>query len=206
MMASRVFTRTLASATKSTKPPIQIFGLDGTYANALYSASASQTSVEQSFAGLTKIKELLDNDARVKEIMLNPALTKDARNATVLVISEQLKLDNTVTNFLLVLAENNRLANFKGIYEKYGLLNDAYQGVVEAKVTSAKALDSKILRRLQAAISKSHFVGDGKSLKLTNTIDPEILGGLVVEVGDRTVDLSIQSKVSKLNQTLNEAL
>lgn len=205
-MASRVFTRTLASATKSTKPPIQIFGLDGTYANALYSASASQTSVEQSFAGLTKIKELLDNDARVKEIMLNPALTKDARNATVLVISEQLKLDNTVTNFLLVLAENNRLANFKGIYEKYGLLNDAYQGVVEAKVTSAKALDSKILRRLQSAISKSHFVGDGKSLKLTNTIDPEILGGLVVEVGDRTVDLSIQSKVSKLNQTLNEAL
>lgn len=205
-MASRVFTRSLASAVKSTKPPIQIFGIDGTYANALYSASVQDSSVEQSFTGLTKLHELIQEDARVNQILLNPSLTKTDRVTAVKAVSEALKLDKTVTNFLSVLAENNRLSHFKHIYEKYGLLNDAFKGVVEAKVTSAKALDSKILKRLQTSIAKSSFVGEGKTLKLTNDINPDILGGLVVEVGDRTVDLSILSKVSKLNLTLSEAL
>ncbi|ODV81485.1 F1 complex, OSCP/delta subunit of ATPase [Suhomyces tanzawaensis NRRL Y-17324] len=198
----RTFTRSLSSA----KPPIQLFGIDGTYASALYSASVQESSIEQSFQALTKINGLLESDHKVREILVNPVLTKDDRNVAIKTISQNLKLDKTVTNFLNVLAENNRLSNFGAIYEKFSLLNDAHKGVVEAKVTSAKPLDSKILKRLQTSIGKSSFVGEGKTLKLSNTVNPDILGGLVVEVGDRTVDLSISAKVAKLNQTLNEAL
>ncbi|CUM64706.1 uncharacterized protein PRCAT00002315001 [Priceomyces carsonii] len=205
-MASRVFLRSLASSAKSIKPPVELFGLDGTYANALYAASVQDSSVPKAFEGLSKINNLLDTDVKVGGIILNPSLSKEDRAEVVKIISSNLKLDKTVTNFLSVLSDNNRLSNFKSIYQKFGLLNDAEQGVVEAKVTSAKPLDSKILKRLQTAIGKSHFVGDGKSLKLTNDVDEELLGGLVVEVGDRTVDLSISSRIAKLNQSLTESL
>ncbi|ABN64337.1 F1F0-ATPase subunit [Scheffersomyces stipitis CBS 6054] len=205
-MSSRVFFRSLASSAKSVKPPVQLYGIDGTYANALYSASVQDSSVEASFQSLTKINNLIQSDSKVAEFLANPAVNKADRDSVVKVIESTLKLDKTTGNFLSVLAQNNRLTIFKSIYEKFSLLNDAHNGLVEAKVTSAKPLDSKILKRLQTSISKSALVGEGKTLKLTNNVNPEILGGLVVEVGEQTVDLSVQSKVSKLNQTLKEAL
>lgn len=205
-MASRVFTRSMASAAKSAKPPIQLFGLDGTYANALYSATVQQSSMDASYKALGKIAQAIKDDSRLATVLSNPALTKNDRVAIAEGIAEKLKLDKTITNFLAVLAENNRLANFGSIYEKFALLNDAHNGVVVAKITSAKPLDSKILNKLQASIGKSSFVGAGKTLNVTNPVNPEILGGLIVEVGDKTVDLSIASKVSRLNQTLKESL
>ena len=172
----------------------------------MYSASVQDSSVEASFQSLTKINNLIQSDSKVAEFLANPAVNKADRDSVVKVIESTLKLDKTTGNFLSVLAQNNRLTIFKSIYEKFSLLNDAHNGLVEAKVTSAKPLDSKILKRLQTSISKSALVGEGKTLKLTNNVNPEILGGLVVEVGEQTVDLSVQSKVSKLNQTLKEAL
>mmetsp|Transcript_734 Transcript_734/g.853 ORF Transcript_734/g.853 Transcript_734/m.853 type:complete len:207 (-) Transcript_734:468-1088(-) len=206
MMASRFFVRSMASAAKSVKPPVQLFGVDGTYANALYSASVQESSVEKTYQFLGKINELVESDSQVKDFLHNPALTKDDRSAVIQALSSGLKLDKTTTNFLNVLAEYNRLGNFQNIYKEFSTLNDAHQGLVEAKVTSVKPLDSKILKRLQASIGKSSFVGDGKTLKLTNDVNPDILGGLIVEVGDRTVDLSVSAKIAKLNNTLGEAL
>lgn len=203
---SRVFTRSLATASKSTKPPVQLFGVDGTYANALYSASVKQSSVESSYEGLSKISELIKNDPKVNDYLTNPVLSKADRTTVIDVISSNLKLDQTVTNFLTVLSENNRLGQFGSIYKNFGLLFDAYQGVVEATITSSKPLDSKILKKLQTAIQKSSFVGEGKTLKVNNVVSADILGGLVVDVGDKTVDLSIASKVARLNLALGESL
>jgi len=205
-MASLAFTRSLATASKSVKPPIQLYGLDGTYANALYSASAQDSSIESSFQALSKITDLIDKDPKVKEYLTSPVLNKEDRATVISVVASNLKLDKTVTNFLTVLSDNNRLSNLKSIYEKFALLNNAHKAIVEGKVTSASPLDSKIIKRLQTAIAKSSLIGEGKTLKLSNSVNPEILGGLVVEVGDKTVDLSVQAKVARLNQTLKEAL
>lgn len=206
MMASRFFIRSMASAAKSAKPPVQLFGVEGTYASALYSASVQDSSVEKSFQGLSKVNELIEQDSKVKSILANPALSRDDRVSVAQIIASNLKLDKTLGNFLSVLAENNRLSEVQPIYQQFATLNDAYEGVVEAKVTSAKPLDSKILRRLQSAISKSSFVGEGKTLKLTNEVSPDILGGLVVEVGERTADLSVSARLNKLNTTLSQSL
>lgn len=205
-MMSRVFVRSMASATKSVKPPVQLFGVDGTYATALYRASVEDSSVEKSFQALSKVNDLIDLDAKVSQFLNNPALSSEDRKAVIGTIGSSLKLDKTVTNFLTVLSDNNRLGEFKSIFAKFGELNDADQGVVEATITSAKPLDSKILKRLQTAITKSSFVGQGRTLRVSNDVNPGILGGLIVEVGDRTVDLSIALKVTKLNSTLSEAL
>lgn len=101
---------------------------------------------------------------------------------------------DTVKNFLKTLAENNRLSLLEGICEKFGILMGAYRGEVELIVTSAsvrilalrlqktlwnrlilivstlKQLDSKTLNRLETAIAKSHYVEQGKKLKVTNKV------------------------------------
>lgn len=206
MIGSRVFVRSMASATKAIKPPVQLFGVDGTYASALYSASVQDSTVEKSFEGLSKIHQLIKEDAKVNSFLVNPSLSQDDRATVIKTISSSLGLDKTLTNFLNVLSENNRLSDFDGIYEKFSILNDASKGIVKAKITSSKPLDSKVLRKLQTAIGKSSFVGEGKTLEIANDVNPDILGGLVVEVADRTVDLSISSRITKLNQALSETI
>lgn len=87
-------------------------------------------------------------------------------------------------------------------------------------------LDVKTLSRLESAVSKSQYVGQGKKLKVTNKVFPrprnmttcqipkltihqvnsDILGGLIVEIGDRTIDLSVSARIAKMNKLLTDAL
>lgn len=67
-------------------------------------------------------------------------------------------------------------------------------------------LDAKLLGRLETAVSKSQYVGQGKKLKVTNKVNPDILGGLVVEIGDRTIDLSVSARIAKMNKLLTDTL
>ncbi|GMM45671.1 F1F0 ATP synthase subunit 5 [Pichia kluyveri] len=205
-MASRQFIRSLATATANIKPPVQLFGLDGTYATALFTAAAKDSNVEKTFNSVSKLNETIAKDVKLNNILSNPSLSLDSRNEIIKTVSSTLKLEPIVTNLLNVLSENNRLELFPSIAKQFSVLNSAFNGVVEANVISAKPLDSKTIQRLSKAIQSSKFVGANKSLKITNEVKPEILGGLIVEVGDNTVDLSVNAKVTKFNKILTESI
>lgn len=206
-MSSKIIARSMATAaTQAVKPPVQLFGLEGTYASALYTAAAKTSSVENASKSLNSILQTISKDKKTESILASPALSLDERLVVAKTLAEATKVDASVSNLLKVLAENNRLSLFESISNNFKILTDAHQGIVEAVVTSATKLDSKILKKIEAAVSKSKFVGQGKTLRLSNTVNPDILGGLIVEVGDRTVDASIASKVAKLNQALKESI
>jgi F-type H+-transporting ATPase subunit O len=206
-MASRQFIRSLAtSAAAAVKPPVQLFGLDGTYATALFTASAKESSIDKTFNSVEKLNTAIKQDSKLAAILANPALSADSRKQVISTVSSTLKLEPIVSNLLTVLSENNRLELFPAIAKQFNVLNSAHNGIVEATVVSAKPLDSKTLQRLQKAIEGSKFVGSGKTLKIANEVKPEILGGLIVEVGDKSVDLSVSAKVGKLNKVLTEAI
>lgn len=112
----------------------------------------------------------------------------------------------TVKNFFGALAENNRLSVLEGVCEKFGVLMSAHKGEVELTITSAQPLDAKVLRQLETAVGKSQYVGQGKKLKVVPKVNPEIRGGLIVEIGDRTIDLSVASKMARMNKLLSDAL
>jgi F-type H+-transporting ATPase subunit O len=67
-------------------------------------------------------------------------------------------------------------------------------------------LDSRTLTRLETAIHKSSYVAQGQKLKVVSKVNPEIKGGLVVEIGDRTIDLSVSGKMAKMNKLLKDTL
>ncbi|ODV84418.1 hypothetical protein CANARDRAFT_29272 [[Candida] arabinofermentans NRRL YB-2248] len=205
-MASRQFIRSMATASKTIKAPVQLFGLDGTYATALFTAAAKESAVDKAFVSVETLKSAIASDAKLGQILGNPSLSATSRSEVISILAKEYKLEPVVVNLLKVLSDNNRLSLFTHIAKQFSTLNDAYKGVVEAVVVSAKPLDSKILNRLSKSISASKYVGEGKTLKITNEINPDILGGLIVEVGDNTVDLSLSAKVNKLNKVLTESI
>lgn len=201
-----MFMRSMASAAQAVKLPKQLYGLDGTYATALYTAAVKSSSVEKAAESMKLLSDLISKDKAVEETLASPALSQDDRKIVVDTITSSVKLDQSVSNLLSVLSENNRLSLFTDISKQFATLNDAHNGLVEATITSTKALDSKTLKRLSTAIQNSEFVGQGKTLKISNQVDPEILGGLIVEVADHTVDLSVSSRIAKLNKVLTETI
>ncbi|KAF8477310.1 OSCP/delta subunit of ATPase [Kalaharituber pfeilii] len=195
-----------AAASQSVKPPVQLFGLDGTYASALYTASAKTSSLDSVDKTLQSLKALLAKDTKLATFLASPTLDAAEKSVVITEVQKVIGKDKNIVNLLELLAENNRLGLLNGVIEQFGTLMKAHRGEVEAVITSAHPLDVKLLSRLESAISKSQFINPGQTLKISNKVDPEILGGIVVEIGDRTIDLSISSKMAKLNKLLTDAL
>ncbi|KAK4162286.1 Mob1/phocein [Cladorrhinum sp. PSN259] len=202
-------TRTFAAPASSekVKAPIALFGLDGTYATALYTAAVKTSSLEPTAKGIAALNNVIKKDRKLVSILETPTLSPADKSAIVAELQKSSgAAGETVKNFLATLAENNRLSLLPGVCSKFAELISASRGEVEMIVTSAQPLDNKTLSRLESAVSKSAYVGTGKKLTVKNTVNPDIIGGLVVEVGDRTIDLSVSSKLAKMNKLLNDTL
>jgi len=111
-----------------------------------------------------------------------------------------------VKNLLEVMSENGRLGMLDGVVSAFEKIMRAHKGEVDVVVTSAQPLDARVLSRLEQSIAKSSLLSRGQKVKMENKVNDNILGGLIVEIGDRTIDLSVQSRVTKLNQLLYETL
>ncbi|OQO12860.1 ATP synthase subunit 5, mitochondrial [Cryoendolithus antarcticus] len=198
-----------AKAGTDTKPPIALFGLDGTYASALYTAAAKSSALDPVSKAMDSLAATFKRDPKLHSILTAPTLSVSDKKQIVAELHKSTGVTDkskTLDNFLDTLAENNRLNVLDGVAEKFGLLMSASRGEVELTITSAAPLDQKVVKQLEAAISKSQYVGQGKKLKVVPKVNPEIKGGLVVEIGDRTIDLSVSSKIAKMNKLLQDTL
>ncbi|KAM3528150.1 hypothetical protein NHJ13051_002576 [Beauveria bassiana] len=196
-----------AAAANDVKPPVQVFGVDGTYATALYTAAAKSSTLDPTAKALAALGAITDKDPKLNSILAAPTLSAEDKSAIVAELIKQAGGGGaTVKNFLETLAENNRLGLLQGVCHKFNQIISASRGEVEMTVTSAQPLDNKTLAKLETAVSKSPYVGAGKKLKVTNEVNSDIIGGLVVEVGDRTIDLSVSSRIAKMNKVLTDSL
>ncbi|KAI9373871.1 OSCP-domain-containing protein [Aspergillus egyptiacus] len=199
--------RTYATASQEIKPPVSLFGVDGTYATALYTASAKSSALDATSKALANLGAALKADPKLTGIISTPTLSAADKQAIVSELQKVAGADkgDLLKNFLGTLAENNRLGLLSDVCEKFNALMSAHRGEIELVITSAQELDNKTLNRLEKAVAKSEY-SQGKKLKLVPKVNPDIVGGLVVEIGDRTIDLSVSSKIAKLNKALTDAL
>ncbi|POS85552.1 hypothetical protein EPUL_003154, partial [Erysiphe pulchra] len=195
-----------ASAIDS-KPPIALSGLDGTYAAALYTAAVKSQTLDSTARAINELKNLYHKDPKLGIILQAPSLNAEDKSAIIVELQKHTGApdkENIIKNFMKTLAEYNRLNLLQGVCEKFEELISAARGEVEVTVISATPLDNRTLNRIETAVSKSSFIGQGKKLKVKNTVKSDIIGGLVVEVGDRTIDLSVSSRVAKMNKLLTD--
>ncbi|KAF9893718.1 ATP synthase F0 subcomplex subunit OSCP atp5 [Aspergillus nanangensis] len=198
--------RTYATPAQDVRPPVSLFGVDGTYATALYTAAAKSSALDQTSKALTNLGQVLKADRKLTGLISAPTLTVTDKKQ---IVAELQKLSGDkgeiVQNFLVTLSENHRLGLLEGVCDKFETLMGAHRGEIELNITSAQELDNKTITRLEKAVTKSEF-SQGKKLKVVTKVDSDLVGGLVVEIGDRTIDLSVSSKIAKLNKALTDAL
>lgn len=151
------------------------------------------------------IKDLLEKDAGVKRFLETPVVDRKAKKAGVDIILGSAKSETT-KNFFTLLADNGRLNQTSKIISAFQSLMIAHRGEVNVVVTSANVLDAKTLTRVKDVLVKGELGGKGKKLLVSNKVNPQILGGLVIEIGDNTIDLSVSSKITKLNSLLTQAV
>ena len=101
-------------------------------------------------------------------------------------------------NFLGVLAQNRRLAELPKVIRAFRSIAAAQRGEVTAEVTSAHALTDTQLADLKARLTAR----EGRTVKLSTKVEPDLLGGLVVTIGSKRIDASIRTRLNSLSQAM----
>ncbi|CAH7672172.1 F-type H+-transporting ATPase oligomycin sensitivity conferral protein [Phakopsora pachyrhizi] len=195
---------------KSVQPPIQLQGLSGKYATALYSAALKKdervlSTVEKDILSIQKVLTSKDG-LSIKQFLQNPTLQAAERKKGLTNLMAKVGQPNELTkNLFEVLGENGRLYETEKVIEDFLNLLSAHRGEMTITITSAQPLESSLQTRLETSLKKSS-AAQGKVVKIKNIVNPNVLGGLLVDFGDKTIDLSVASRVNKLNSLLQVSL
>uniref|UniRef100_A0A1B6EK86 Oligomycin sensitivity conferral protein n=1 Tax=Cuerna arida TaxID=1464854 RepID=A0A1B6EK86_9HEMI len=185
------------------KPPIQIFGLEGRYATALYSAATKLKQLETVESELIKFQGTMKTDKKLNEFIGDPSLKRSLKVEALKQVSSTMKLSPPTANLVGLLAENGRLKNLNSIINSFKTIMSAHRGEIPCEVTTAKPLDDATKQELQAALKS--FAKKGENILLQTKVDPNIIGGMIVSIGDKYVDMSIASKIKKYSELIQSA-
>ncbi|XP_018803257.1 PREDICTED: ATP synthase subunit O, mitochondrial [Bactrocera latifrons] len=188
-----LLSRSLSSTTQFVKPPVQVFGLEGRYATSLYSAASKLKQLDQVEKDLNALQVALKSNVSLRMAVTNPIINKKLMSNTLKETADKLKMAPATANLLGLLADNGRLKNLDTVINAYKTIMAAHRGEVVCEVVTAKPLDSSQSKQLESALRS--FLKGNQQLKITSRVDPSIIGGLIVSIGDKYVDMSIASKV-----------
>jgi len=186
------------------KPPVQVFGLEGRYASALYSAASKQKSLEKVEKELKAFQQTVAKDERLAEFIKNPILKRSLKVEALASVAKKQNMTPLSANLLGMMAENGRLDKLDGVINSFKTIMAAYRGEVTCQVTSAKPLDAASLKEIETALNG--FLQKGQTLQMSTVVDPTIVGGLVVVIGDRYIDMSLATKMQRYTALLKQAV
>lgn len=200
----RTFSTSVARPfTKLVRPPVQIYGVEGRYATALYSAASKQNKLDQVEKELLRVAQLL-KEPKLATAILNPHVKRSIKVKSIGDMTTREKFSPLTTNLINLLAENGRLNNTHGIISAFSTMMSVHRGEVPCTVTTASALDEATLSELKTVLQS--FLSKSQVLKLEVKTDPAIMGGMIVRIGEKYVDMSARSKIQKLSKAMREAV
>ena len=172
--------------------------LSGRYATALFELARDSGNLPVVEASLNTVRDALDQVPDFKALTTSPLIARGAAGNAVAAVASELRLDATTTNFLGVLAHNRRLKELPAVIRAFRALAARYRGETTAQVTSAHALTSDqvdaLKQQLRARI--------GRDVSVDLSVDPSLLGGLVVKIGSQMIDSSIKTRLNSLAQAM----
>ncbi|KAK5897193.1 hypothetical protein CesoFtcFv8_010278 [Champsocephalus esox] len=186
---------------KLVKAPITVYGVEGRYATALFSAASKQNILDQVEQELGKVSSLI-KDPKVSSIVMNPHVKRSFKQKTFQDSLAKSNVSPITFNLINVLADNGRLTITADVITAYGKMMSAHRGEVSCTVTTAQPLDAASLADLKVALKG--FLQKHESIKLETKLDSTILGGMIVSIGDKYVDMSTKTKILKLTKLIKE--
>eukprot|EP00240_Pyramimonas_obovata_P014300 CAMPEP_0118933270 /NCGR_PEP_ID=MMETSP1169-20130426/11862_1 /TAXON_ID=36882 /ORGANISM="Pyramimonas obovata, Strain CCMP722" /LENGTH=209 /DNA_ID=CAMNT_0006876009 /DNA_START=104 /DNA_END=733 /DNA_ORIENTATION=+ len=193
-----------AAASEFVAPPVKQYGLAARYTGALYSAAVKAKSLDKVDKEIAQIAVMCKTSPTFKSFLSDPSVPKKKKSESIIALMTEMKFTDTTKHLFGVMASNGRLPETEKVAKLFSEIMMASKGEVPAAVTSAEPLTAKELADVTAACQAS--IGSGKTLKLEQKVDPSIIGGLMIDVGDKHIDLSINTKIRKMEALLQDTV
>ena len=155
--------------------------LQGRYASALFDLASENGNVSAVESDLEKLGQALGESAELAGLIRNPQISRGDAGKALDAVANLLALSPLTRNFLGVLSGNRRLARLPEIIRAFATI--AAHALAEDQI---EALRQKLEAR------------EGRNVKIRTSVDPELLGGLVVTIGSKRIDSSIRTRLNSL--------
>lgn len=166
------------------------------YARALYDAAKDEGLVEETREELSDFVAAVREVPELRAILRNPQIDPRAKSAALEAITEG--VHDIVRNFLKLLAEKGRIAEVEEIERELERLVAREQGQITVELTTAQELSDQEAREIVDQIA----IASGRRVEATRKVDPDLIGGIVLQAGSFRIDASVRGRLNRLRQEL----
>jgi len=171
------------------------------YALALYELSKENSDLDKVENNMKDLNKLLKECVEFKETILNPTVTKEDKSHVISTIAKKNNFSLILTKFLNFIAVKNRLFFLENIIDSFLNLVSNTKGEIKAKLISAKKLSTEEQNKIANELSTNFK----SPLNMNYTHEPDLIAGLILQVGSIMVDTSIKTKLKQLEKNMVEA-
>ncbi|WP_454918305.1 F0F1 ATP synthase subunit delta [Xanthobacter sediminis] len=177
-----------------------VSGMAGRYATALFELADEAGAIDSVKADLDRLSALIAESADLARLVKSPVFTADVQLSAMTAILDKAGIGGIAGNFVKLVAQNRRLFALPQMIAGFAALVAVKRGEATAKVTVAQPLSDAHFAELKDTLASK----TGKDVLLDVTVDPSILGGLIVQLGSRMVDASLKTKLNSIRHAMKE--
>jgi len=168
------------------------------YANALADIALEQGAAEPAAKQLDGFGAAYEESAELRTFLASPAVSVEAKHEVLEKIAKRLGASKIIRNFLFVIADHRRTQLIPEIIAAFQQVLRLRQGVAEAEISSAVELSAAQKKELAVTLARL----TGKKIEPKYSLNPELLGGAVVRIGDTIYDGSLRSRLNEMRARL----
>ncbi len=169
------------------------------YARALFEVAMEHDELDEIHEELDQFAAALNDHRQMAVFFFSPYFSTEEKKSALKRAIEG--ADPLFMNFLEALVERNRMPVIFRIRAEFEELWDKEKKLLPVQITSAVALDEKTIKSIGDRISER----TGQKVELSSSVDPDLIGGIVLRVGNVILDASIQSRLNQLRKTVAQA-
>ncbi len=169
-----------------------------TYGDALFQLAVEENKVDELFSEITAMKEIFEENEELLKLLTNPRIDKEEKMTVVENIFSG-RASKDLVGFLKVIITKDRQRYVIGILDYFIAAAKEYKKIGVVYVTTAIPLDDM---GRQKVVHKLLETTKYEELEMNYTVDKEIIGGMIIRIGDRVVDSTVRTKISKMSKQL----
>ncbi|NLV17336.1 MAG: F0F1 ATP synthase subunit delta [Syntrophomonadaceae bacterium] len=170
------------------------------YAEAFFAIAQEQVKIDQFQQELAEAVETIISHEELKAYMAH-VLIPPSEKKEVLAKLFSSRISDTTMNFLSIVVDKRRANHLEVIYDEYQAMADESRNILKAEVVSAKHVDKQDITQLEKALAAA----TGKKVRVEFSIDPTLIGGIKVRIGDRVIDASVVKRLDMLKSSLKRS-
>lgn len=167
------------------------------YATALYEEAEATGVLEAVDDDVLMLRETLASNDELARVFTSPVIPQEKKDAILQALLDD-RIEGLLVRFLRLLVQKDREAMTKAILDQYQTLRDEQRGIVDAYVTVAQPLAEEDREAITEVLEDKMDV----SIRLHVTENPDLIGGLVIRIGDHVFDGSVRNKLNNLHNRL----